>query len=183
MTTIIITLLIISQITTFYLIFKRIKPKIIKPNGIVLKPISKELEYTDLDPNYNTVYDVLKSIKMEGWELDFEQELSINGNDYSIRFKSHDESVRVRSRLCFYDGFSSDDSMYFTFYINTDNCSIKIDNKSPIKNDIIIFLWDYILEFHEGKKAESKTYYEKGIEEISSKLKALNRSRKLDKIL
>ena len=182
MTTLIITLLVISQIATFYLIFKRIKPKIIKPDGIVLKPISKELDYSDLDPDFNTVFDVLKSIKMENWELEFEEEYSIGNNDYSIKFKSHDNNVRVRSRLCFY-GDDDNDDPYFIFYINTDGCSIKIDNKSPIKNDIILFLWDYVIEYHEGKKAKSKKYYESGIERISSNLKALNRSRKLDKIL
>jgi len=80
-----------------------------------------------------------------------------------------------------YDNEETD--IFLSFYINTDGCSIRIDTESPIKNDIIIFLWDYILEYHENKRAESKVYYESGIEKISSNLKTLNRSRKLEEIL
>jgi hypothetical protein len=75
MTSLIITLLVISQIITFIIIFKRIKPTVIKPNGILLKPISVDLNYEDLDPDFNTVFDVLESIKLEGWELEFEKEI------------------------------------------------------------------------------------------------------------
>mgnify|MGYP001024469388 FL=1 len=181
MNTLIITLLIISQIANFYLLFKRIKPKIIKTDGVVLKPIAKELKYTDLDPDFNTVYDVLKSIKIEGWELDFEDKFSINNNSYTLNFKSHNNNIRVRSRISVYN--REDRDIFLSFYINTDGCSIRIDTESPIKNDIIIFLWDYILEYHENKRAESKVYYESGIEKISYNLKTLNRSRKLEEIL
>ncbi len=179
MTTFIIILLSISQIVSFYLIFKKIKP-IIKPDGILLKPISKEFVYSDIDPNFNIVYDVLESIKIECWALEFEKELSVGGShDYSLKFKSHDDTIRVRGRICVYE----DGDPYLSFYINSDGCSISIDRNSPIKDDIILFLWDYILEYHEGKRSESKKYYEDGLKKISSKLKTLNRSRRLNEIL
>jgi len=182
MTTLIITILAISQIVTFYLIFKRIKPKIIKPDGIVLKPIPKEYNYEEIDPDHNTVYDVLKSIKLEEWKPEIDEEFSIgNSKDYSVKFQSHDSKVRVRSRMCFYN--DSDNDMYFSFYINSKDISIKIDEKSIIRDDIILFLWDYIIEYHENKRSVSKTYYDNGIKNITSNLKALNRSKKLNSIL
>lgn len=180
MTTFIIILLSISQIVSFYLIFRKIKP-IIKPDGILLKPISKEFVYSDIDPNFNLIYDVLESIKIEGWALELEKEYSIgDSHDYSLAFKSHDDSIRVRSRVCIY----TDSEPYLSFYINSDvGCSINIDKNSPIKNDIILFLWDYILVYHEGKRLESRKYYDDGLKNISSKLKTLNRSRRLNEIL
>jgi len=182
MTTFIITILIISQIVTFFIIYKRLKPKLIKQEGIVLKPLPKELTYNELDPDFNTVYDVLESIKIEGWQLEFEEEFSISGKSYSLNFQSHDSLVRVRSKIRTYDN-KQDRDIYSMFYLITDGCSISIDNESPIKNDIVLFMWDYILEYHEGKKQESKEYYEDGIDKITSSLKTLNRSKKLNQIL
>jgi hypothetical protein len=50
---VLITLLTISQIISFYLIFNKIKPVVkTKPEGIVLKPIPAGPTYESLDPEY-----------------------------------------------------------------------------------------------------------------------------------
>ena len=86
--------------------------------------IPKEYNYEEIDPDHNTVYDVLKSIKLEEWKPEIDEEFSIgNSKDYSVKFQSHDSKVRVRSRMCFYN--DSDNDMYFSFYINSkDICYI-----------------------------------------------------------
>lgn len=179
MTTFIITLLIISQIVSFYLIIKRLNPQIIKPKGIVLKPLPKSAIYEDVEPNFNIVYDVLKTIKIEGWKVEFEDDFQLHGQHYKLNFVSHDGSINVRSRIRIDDDA---DISYLSFTING-GCQIKIDKGSSIKNDIILFLWDYVVEYHQNKYNDSVKYYEDGIKKISSKLKTLNRSRKLDEIL
>jgi hypothetical protein len=175
----IITLLIISQIVSFYLIIKRLNPQIIKPKGIVLKPLPKIAIYEDIDPNFNIVYDVLKTIKIEDWKVDFEDDFQLHGQHYKLNFVSHDVDINVRSRIRIDD---EGDISYLSFTI-TGGCQITINKDSSIKNDIVLFLWDYIVEYHEKKYNDSVKYYEDGIKKISSKLKTLNRSRRLDEIL
>jgi hypothetical protein len=65
----------------------------------------------------------------------------------------------------------------------THSGSISIDDKSKIANDIIIFLWDYIIEYHQNENEETRIYYQSTIDDISSKLKTLRRSEKLNNIL
>jgi hypothetical protein len=61
--------------------------------------------------------------------------------------------------------------------------TISIDNESKISNDVIVFLWDYIIEYHQNENEETKNYYQATIDDISSKLKTLRRSEKLNNIL
>lgn len=180
MTTFIISLLIISQTVSFYLIIKRLNPQVIKPKGIVLKPLPQKVNYTDIEPDFNIVYDVLKSIKIEGWKMEFEDDFQLHGHNYKLNFVSHDASVNVRSRIRIDDG---GDISYLSFTINGGGCRITINKDSSIKNDIILFLWNYVVEYHQNKYNDNVKYYEDGIKKISSKLKTLNRSRKLDEIL
>ena len=68
-------------------------------------------------------------------------------------------------------------------YTHTHNGSISIGNESKIANDVIIFLWDYIIEYHQNENEESRIYYQSTIDDISSRLKTLRRSEKLNNIL
>ena len=61
--------------------------------------------------------------------------------------------------------------------------TISIDNDSKISNDVIIFLWDYIIEYHQNENEETRNYYQSIIDDISSKLKTLRRSERLNNIL
>ena len=60
---------------------------------------------------------------------------------------------------------------------------ISVDNESKISNDVIIFLWDYIIEYHQNENEETRKHYQSTIDDISSKLKTLRRSEKLNNIL
>ena len=88
--------------------------------------------------------------------------------------------IRIRSRL------RDNGQMYLSSFsiLNTGiGGTISIDNDSKISNDVIIFLWDYIIEYHQNENEETRNYYQSIIDDISSKLKTLRRSETLKNIL
>jgi hypothetical protein len=184
-----LTILLVSQVVSFYLIFNKIKPFIKpKPEGIVLKVIPNKPSYESLDPSHKLVYDVMESTKLESWKVEVEADISIGGKTWEVNFESP-TGIRIRSRLR--DRFTKNSSdIYLSSFtiINGDrgfahSGSISIDNESKISNDVIIFLWDYIIEYHQNENEETRRYYQSTIDNISSKLKTLRRSEKLNNIL
>ena len=91
-----IILLTISQIVSFYLIFNKIKP-IFKPKteGIVLKVIPDKPTYESLDPENKLVYDVMESVKLEGWKVEVEADISYHSKNWIINFESP-TGIRIR---------------------------------------------------------------------------------------
>jgi len=184
-----IILLVISQIVSFYLIFNKIKPIIKpKPEGIILKAIPDKPTYESLDPENKLVYDIMESVKLEGWKVEVEADMSYHSKNWVLNFESS-TGIRIRSRVRVRD--SSEIIYLSTFtvlngergFTHTHSGSISIDNESKIANDVIIFLWDYIIEYHQNENEETRKYYQSTIDNISSKLKTLRRSEKLNNIL
>lgn len=185
MTTFIITLLVISQIVSFFLIFKRLKPKVIKPKEIVLKPIPKEVEYEDVDPNNDLIYEVLETIKLEDWNLEKDFDVLGSGS-WKFTFTSKDGRILVRARITQY----TKEMRLSMFHVSGSKglVSIKSDplifpKKSKITNDIILFLWDYLIEHYDDKNKLDKQRIETSIESIRDSLKTLKRSKRLNDIL
>jgi hypothetical protein len=176
-----IILLTISQIVSFYLIFNKIKP-IIKPKteGIILKVIPDKPTYENLDPKHKLVYDIMESVKLENWKVEVEADISHHSKTWTINFESP-TGIHIRSRVR-----DSSEIIYlsgFTIINSGIGGRISVDNESKISNDVIIFLWDYIIEYHQSENEETRKYYESTIDDISSKLKTLRRSEKLNNIL
>lgn len=180
----ILSLLIISQFVTFYLIFNKVKP-IIKPKGILLKPIPRSIKYDDVDKNYQTVKDVLESIKLEDWKVDIIFNTMIY-DSYEISVISNSNDITIKCRIS-YDSGDESSIPFLGYFIISDqqSKSISIDRElsSPINNDIIEFFWDYIVEYHNSLNNQQSIMYKKSITSITSKLKALSRSRKLNEII
>ena len=186
MTTFIITLLVISQIVSFYLIFKRLKPKVIKPKGPVLKPIPKDINYEDIEPNHELIYEVLETIKLEDWDLEIEND-HLGLGSWKLTFNSKDLSTKVRSRITEY---SNKEMRLSLFHVSGPKglVSLKSDpfgfpNPSKITNDVILFLWDYIIQNYENKNELDKQRLSNSIEGIRDSLKTLKRSKRLNNIL
>jgi hypothetical protein len=178
-----ITLLSISQIVSFYLIFNKIKPIIKnKPEGVFLKSIPERPTYESVDPNHKLIYDVMESVKLENWKVDIEADVSYHSKTWQVNFESP-TGIRIRSRIRSYN-LSDNDVILGSFTILSDKGSrISIDDKSKISNDVLIFIWGYILEYYQNENDESRIYFESTINYISSKLKTLRRSEKLNDIL
>jgi len=181
----IIALLSISQIVSFYLIFNKIKP-FIKPKkveGVLLKPIPDNITYEDVDKNQTLVRDVIESIKLEEWKVEVKPDFGL-GRSYDVNFTSHDGNVKFINKIGLGFGGLEKDPYLRQCHIRSTDGSIVIDReKSPMTNDILIFLWDYIIKYHENENSDRTNSYLQSIKSIGSKLKTLNRSRKLDEIL
>jgi hypothetical protein len=175
-----IILLTISQIVSFYLIFNKIKPIFkLKPEGIMLKVIPDKPTYQSLDPKHKLVYDVMESVKLENWKVEVEADISYHSKTWKVNFESP-TGIRIRSRI------RENSQIYLSNFsiLNTGiGGTISIDNESKISNDVIIFLWDYIIEYHQNENEETRNYYQSIIDDISSKLKTLRRSETLNNIL
>jgi hypothetical protein len=127
----------------------------------------------------------MESAKLENWKVEVEADISHHSKTWTINFESN-TGIRIRSRV------RDSGEIYlsaFTVLVgergftHTHSGSISIDNESKIANDVIIFLWDYIIEYHQNENEESRIYYQSTIDDISSKLKTLRRSEKLNNIL
>lgn len=174
-----LTILLTSQVVSFYLIFNKIKPIIkSKQEGILLKVIPDKPTYEDLDPENKLVYDVIESAKLEKWKVEITPDISYSSESWEVNFESQ-TGIRIRSRIR-----NRDKNLYlisFTIFINSGSISIHDDSK--IKDDVLSFLWVHILEYHQNENEETRNYYQSVIDDISSKLKTLRRSEKLNNIL
>lgn len=178
-----IILLTISQIVSFYLIFNKIEPIVKpKPGGIMLKVIPDKPTYELLDPKNRLVYDVMESVKLENWTVKVEADISYHSKTWQVNFESP-TGIRIRSRLR--DSLLNNQIYLSNFSIlNTGiGGTISIDDQSKSSNDVVIFLWDYIIEYHQNENEETRNYYQSIIDDISSKMKTLRRSERLNNIL
>lgn len=174
-----LTILLISQVVSFYLIFNKIKPIIkSKQEGIFLKEIPNRPTYEDLDKDHKLVYDVMESAKLENWKLEITPDISYSSSSWEVNFESQ-TGIRIRSRMRKRESW-----LYLSsFRVYVDKGSISIDNGSKIENDVLSFLWDYIVKYHENENENERIYYQDTIDDISSKLKTLKRSERLNNIL
>jgi hypothetical protein len=182
-----IILLAISQIVSFYLIFNKIKPIFKpKPEGIILKVIPDKPTYELLDPKNKLVYDVMESVKLECWKVEVQADLSYHSKTWMVKFESP-TGIIIRSRVRDNGvSYNSSGQIYLSSFsiLNSGiGGSVSINNDSKFSDDVIIFLWDYIIEYHQNENDETRNHYQSIIDDISSKLKTLRRSEKLNNIL
>ena len=178
-----LTILLVSQVVSFYLIFNKIKPIIRpKPQGIFLKEIPNKPTYEDLDKDHKLVYDIMESVKLEKWKLEITPDISYSSSSWEVNFESQ-TGIRIRSRLRKREGGTSPGLYLSSFRVYVDKGSVFIDDGSKIENDVISFLWDYVVKYHENENEEIRIYYQDTIDDISSKLKTLKRSERLNNIL
>jgi hypothetical protein len=170
----IVSLLLISQLYIFYLLKTKRKVKEVD-DRLFLKEIPKGVEYNDIEEDYKTIFSVLESIKLEDWELKIE----IDYKCYDLEFISN-SNITVSSRV----RVDSDNNIRLVWFrIRSEAGAISIDNNDKIKNDVLNFLWDYIIEYYNNRNDKNTKYYNEVIKSISSKLKTLNRDNKLKNIL
>ena len=179
-----LTILLISQVVSFYLIFNKIKP-IIKPKpqeGIFLKEIPDKPTYEDLDKDHKLIYDVMESAKLENWKTEVVSETSYSSSTWEINFESP-TGIRLRSRIRKRENSLIDGLYLVSFRIYASKGSLFIGDESKMKNDVLSFLWDYVVKYHEDENEEIRNSYKSIIEDISSNLKTLKRSERLNNIL
>lgn len=185
----ILSLLIVSQIYTLTKIISYSKSKkesetvIEKYKGVTtLAKIPERIYYKDIEPDWQTFYNFMENIKLEGWKADVIQDSMRVSSDacYVVNLISHDQSSSMSVRLRDYgDGV-------FLASCNIrggGGTSLSVSREDKIATDIILFIWDYVVKHYEDENKESILLYKDIINKINAQLKTLNRSKRLNNIL
>lgn len=175
-----ITLLTISQVIGFIIIWKYRSIRQIPKDSIILKPLPKSITYLDVEPNTKLLDDVFESIKLENWDINITVQSDIT-QCWDIVFTSS-YGVVFKSRLRLYSS-SPDNKPYLGWcYIVDENGTISFSDNEILSDKIISFLWDYLVKYYEDINSEETRKIQTKINNISTKLKTLNRDRRLNEI-
>ena len=184
---IVLVLLVVSQIHLYSIIKSQKEPKIEK-GSIILKPLPDKVDSDLVEGVEEMLSEVLESVKLEGWEVDIKESSLFRGDAYDIIIKSHNDDVVIDSVVRYKSHYSSTDFdiRLLRFKISTYDISGTKSYSfadSKYKNDIIVFLWDFILEKHlEDNRIEIENY-KSIINTIRKKLTGLRRSERLNQLL
>lgn len=184
---IIITLLILSQIYTFYLLRKKsttVQPKE-ESKDIILKPIPKPIRIDEVEGFEETIKDILLSAKNENWESTIKlNHYNISSDDYyEISIVSNGvEPISIDALVDLVDIDRPFDNIRLgRFWIKKLGSFTTVENTS-LKNDLLVFLWDYILEDEMKKNQRQYDRFKENFENLRKSLTTLNRDRKLDEL-
>lgn len=183
---IVLGLLVVSQIHLYSIIKKSEKQPKIEKGSIILKPLPEKVDSDLVEGAEEMLSEVLESVKLEGWVVDITDN-SIYGEAYNINIKSHNEDIIIDS-IIRYRSYLHDDfeARLIRFRILTDDINgIKSYSftDSKYKNDIIVFLWDFILEKHLEENRIEIENCKSTINTIRKKLTGLRRSERLNQLL
>lgn len=178
--------LLISQVYLFHIYKDKIKKYgEIKPGSIVLKPIPKSVETTDVEGFEELVRDVLISAKEEEWPCEFvENSVWSRDGGYEMNITSLDNSLSISSviRVSRYSNIT--DPRLIRFVIKKGLIRyISVPSDSDICNDLLLFLWDFVLDKHTKENKYTYDIYKESFDDIRTSLKSLNRNRILDELL
>lgn len=178
--------LLISQVYLFHIYKDKItKYSDIKPGSIVLKPIPKSVQTSDVDGFEELVRDVLISAKEEEWPCEFVNN-SVWGRDggYEMNITSLDNSLSISSviRVSRYSDITEPRLLRFVIKKGLTRY-ISVPIESDINNDILVFLWDFVLDKHIRENKSTYVIYKESFDDIRTSLKSLNRNRILAELL
>lgn len=166
--------------------FSKIKDKseaiIEKYKGVTtLAKIPKRVNYKDVEPDWQTFYNFMENIKLEGWRAEVtEDQLRIDRDScWVVNLTSHDGKSVMSARLRDY----GDGIFLSNCNIRAGGTGLSVSREDEIASDIILFLWDYIIQHYENVNNESTQSYKLSIIRINAELKTLNRSKRLNNIL
>ena len=143
-----------------------------------LAKIPKDITYKDIEPDCNTFYNFMENIKLENWNAEVIED-RVGRDSWSVNIISHDDKSVLSSRIRDY----GQGVFLASCSIRAGGTSLSIGKEDKIANDVIIFLWDYIIKHYEERNLNDTEYYNQTIQKINSELKTLNRTQRLNNIL
>ena len=172
----------LSRIISFHKIRDKSEEVIKRYDGVItLEKIPNKISYSDVEPDWKTFYDFMENIKLEGWKAEVTEDPHRIDRDscWVVNLVSHDEKSSMSVRLRDY----GDGIFLSSCNIRAGGTSLSVSKEDKIATDIILFMWDYIIEHYENINKESIDSYKSSISRISAELKTLNRSQRLNNIL
>ncbi len=180
-------ILIVSQINLYSIIKKSQKQPKIEKGSIILKPLPEKVDTDLVEGAEEMLVEVLESVKLEGWIVDITDNSIYSGEAYNINIKSHNGDIIIDSVIRYRSYLINDfEARLIRFRILTDDINgIKSYSfaESKYKNDIIVFLWDFILEKHLEENRIEVENYKYTINTIRKKLVGLRRNEILNQLL
>ena len=180
-------ILIVSQIHLYSIIKKSEKQPKIEKGSIILKPLPEKIDTDLVEGAEEMLVEVLESVKLEGWTVDITDNSIYSGEAYNINIKSHNGDIIIDSVIRYRSYLINDfEARLIRFRILTDDINgIKSYSfaESKYKNDIIVFLWDFILEKHLEENRIEVENYKYTINTIRKKLVGLRRNEILNQLL
>lgn len=190
--------LAIAQAYTFYSL-KRIKkgniPSSNKTNTSssteeFLRTLSSKIEYSDVEPEHQTIYNILETIKLEDWQFEI-VDSSVNNYllEYTFKFLSNNNDSYVNGIIRKYcESSNLDSSLKIGFLIfnikgNSISLDLRNDKTKSLHNDLVSFVSYYLIKYFQKENKESLDAFKNKLIMINRGLKTLNRSKKLDDIL
>lgn len=184
---IIFLILILSQIYLFYIHFskKKVDSDKINKDSIVLKPIPKDFGIDQVEGFEDTVRDVLVSAKNENWKCTIIKDEEYYYTNYDLTILSEGVEPIEISALVRIE--NSDNAIDLgRFWIKKNGSFITVED-TYLENDLLVFLWDFILEYEVNNRSNKYSIYKENFEDIRKSLKNLyierNREKKLDELL
>lgn len=172
-----------SQIYLFHLYKDKIKRfSNLKKDSIILEPIPKPVDIEDVDGVEELLKDILLSAKEESWACEFVKNGVWSLDGYEMKISSPDGSIVINSVIRDYS-YSSSNPRLLRFNVSTPSIPYFNLKGDKFENDIIVFLWDFILDKHIKENSYKYEEFKKSITEIKKNLKSLNRNRILDELL
>lgn len=182
-----LVILIVSQIHLYSIIKKSEKQPKIEKGSIILKPLPEKIDTDLVEGAEEMLVEVLESVKLEGWTVDITDNSIYSGEAYNINIKSHNGDIIIDSVIRYRSYLINDfEARLIRFRILTDDINgIKSYSfaESKYKNDIIVFLWDFILEKHLEENRIEVENYKSTINTIRKKLVGLRRNEILNQLL
>lgn len=187
-----IIILAIAQVYTLYSISKLKKsntqsdklPKHSQKDVDLLKTLCSDIKHSDVDPEYQTIYNILETIKLEDWQFEItDSDVNNYSLIYNFRFISNSNDSYVSGILRKYDA-NPFQLGYLNGRINGNSLSLSDEFKNkPIHDDLASFIYYYIVKYYQEENKKSLDAYKNKLTEINMSLKTLNRSKKLNDIL
>lgn len=179
----ILSLLVIIQFFTLIKVisFREKEKKIIEryKDATLVAKIPKQVNYNDIDPKYDTFYNFMENIKLENWQSELDVKQSGIDGCWDVELTSHDDNSKMRVRLRDY----GDGVFLSNCTIRAGGASLSVGKEDAIAKDIILFTWDYVIEYYEMRNKGLEYSFKDSIDRINSQLKTLNRSKRLNNIL
>lgn len=172
----------LSRIISLSQLKKESEKVIEKFKGVTtLAKIPERVHYKDVEPDWKTFYDFMENIKLEGWKAEVtEDQLRIDRDScWVVNLTSHDKKSSMSARLRDY----GDGIFLSNCNIRAGGTSLVASREDKIAKDIILFMWDYVIEHYKNINQESIDSYRSSISRINAQLKTLNRSERLNNIL
>jgi len=184
---IVLGLLVVSQIQLWKTIKKDKEPKIEK-GSIILKPLPEKVDPDSVEGVEEMLKEVIESVKSESWKVNATDFTSKYIRVCDINITSPDGKVVISSVLRYKNHWMSEsDIRLVRFIISTTDKSGETKaysfSNSKYQNDIIVFLWDFIIEKHLEENRLQLEFNLSNINEIRNNLTGIRRNRILNQLL